>query len=154
MHLNLTNYFNIVKDAINNYFNEENEEVREIVFSKIKQNILIKIYDKIFPELQNNDDKEFYYLTISLSWIEPKHLIESQFRFDNFLSLTNNYFDLIDIEKSPMIKFELIDKIITVQPLEVLSSTEKTKLIKFIEFPLGEEKVLNIGVIYKVTSLY
>ncbi|MCF0238549.1 MAG: hypothetical protein HUK24_08110, partial [Sphaerochaetaceae bacterium] len=57
-------------------------------------------------------------------------------------------------DNNSLLQFELIDKIITVQPLEVLSSTEKTKLIKFIEFPLGEEKVLNIGVIYKVTSLY
>ena len=104
----LTAYFNIIKESIDKYF-LQNEA--EMAFNKIKQNILIKIYDKLFPKEPSNDDLTFHYRTLSLSWVEPHHLNQSKYHFDNFLPITTSYFNLIDNEKSPTAKFEIIDKI-------------------------------------------
>ena len=108
LRLNLIYYFRIIKEHIDKKFDEEEHET---VYKKIKKTILIRIYDKVFPSDPDNDDTSFYYKSISLAWIEPKHLNQPNIFFDNFLPITTKYFKQINNEKSPSGKLEIIGKI-------------------------------------------
>ena len=105
---NLIYYFRIIKEHIAKKFDEEDHEE---VYKKIKKIILIRIYDKIFPNDPDNDDISFYHKSISLAWIEPKHLNQPNIYFDNFLPITTKYFKQINNEKSPSGKLEIIGRI-------------------------------------------
>ena len=105
----LNNYMNILKSKMNKYF-KENE--KNLAFYKINKYILSKIFEKIYPQDYDNDDLLFFYKTISLSWIELKHLrIPNNINVDNFIPITNSFFKQIDYEKSPSCKMEVIGKI-------------------------------------------
>ena len=105
----LNNLINILKVKMLKYFKERE---KELAIYKIKKYILTKIYEKIYPQDYDKDDLLFYYKTISLSWIEPKHLrIPYEINIDNFLPITNSYFKQIDYEKSPSCKMDIISKI-------------------------------------------
>ena len=104
----LINYLNIVKEHLITKFNSE--EINE-VYSKVKKRIMIKLYDKLFPKMENDEDKKFYQQCIRLSWIEPKHLKQENLFIDNFLPITNKYFEQINTEKSAVGKLEILSKI-------------------------------------------
>ena len=104
----LVSYFRIIKEHLKNWFNEKDIEE---VYTKIKKNILVKIYDKIYPKEPDTDDLTLHYQCISLSWIEPKHLNQGNIYFDNFLPITTKYFNQINNEKSPSGKLEVIESI-------------------------------------------
>ena len=105
----LDNYFNILKKKLHKYFIETETD---IAFKKIKKYILSKIYEKIYPRDYDNDDLLFYYKSISLSWIEPKHLkIPMSININNLILVTNNFFKQIDNEKTPSCKMDVIGKI-------------------------------------------
>ena len=105
----LNDFMYNLKFKIHGFF-KENE--KEIAYKKIKKYILTKIYEKIYPQESDNDDLLFYCKAISLSWIEPKHLkISYDINVDNFLPITNDYFEQIDSEKSPSCKMDVIAKI-------------------------------------------
>ena len=105
---NLINYLKIVKEHLINKFNSE--EINE-VYSKIKKRIMTKLYDKLFPKKENVEDEKFYQQCLCLSWIEPKHLKQENLFIDNFLPITNNYFEQINNEKSAVGKLEILSKI-------------------------------------------
>ena len=104
----LINYLNIVKEHLITKFNAE--EINE-VYSKVKKRIMIKLYDKLFPKKANDDDERFYQQCLRLSWIEPKHLKQENLFIDNFLPITNDYFEQINNEKSAVGKLEILSKI-------------------------------------------
>lgn len=105
----LNDYLEILKSKMNKYF-KENE--KNIAFYKLKKYILSKIYEKIYPQDYDNDDLLYYYKAISLSWVEPRHLkIPNDINVDNFIPITNSFFNQIDHERSPSCKMEVIAKI-------------------------------------------
>ena len=105
----LNDYMNILKKKLLKYFKESENE---IAFKKIKKYILSKIYEKIYPRDYDNDDLLFFYKSISLSWIEPRHLkIPININVNNLIIITNSFFKQIDNEKTPSCKMEIIGKI-------------------------------------------
>ena len=104
----LINYLKIVKEHLITKFNEE--EINE-VYSKVKKRIMIKLYDKLFPKKSNDEDEKFYQQCLRLSWIEPKHLKQENLFIDNFLPITNDYFEQINNEKSAVGKLSILSKI-------------------------------------------
>ena len=105
----LNNYMEILKNKMKKYF-KDNE--KNIAFYKLKKYILSKIYEKIYPQDYDKDDLLFYHKTISLSWVEPRHLkIPNDIYVDNFIPITTSFFKQIDYEKSPSCKMEVIAKI-------------------------------------------
>ena len=104
----ISEYFDIIKEYINNKF--DNKE-KEIINIKIQKYIYNYIYYKIFPRETTNEDKIFYNQTLSLSWVEPKHFNQNNIDFSNILKLTNKYIEQIDDEHWPIGKFKLIEKI-------------------------------------------
>ncbi len=81
------------------------------VYAKIKKRILIKLYNKIFPKEPDDDDLTFHFQCLSLSWIKPSHLNLNEMHNDNFIKITTNLFNQMNIEKSYIGKLEIIEKI-------------------------------------------
>ena len=105
----LKDYMNILKKKLHKYFKES--EI-EIAFKKIQKYVMSKIYEKIYPRDYDNDDLLFFYKSISLSWVEPKHLkIPSNIDINNLILITNSFFKQIDKEKTPTCKMDVIGKI-------------------------------------------
>ena len=104
----ISEYFDIIKEYINNKFEDKEKEIINI---KIQKYIYNYIYYKIFPKDPSNDDKIFYNKTLSLSWVEPKHLNQNNIDFSNVLKLTDKYFEQIDDEHWPIGKLKIIEKI-------------------------------------------
>ena len=104
----LSEYFNIIREHLNKKFPEK--EIKN-VHSKIKKRIIIKLYNKIFPKEPDDEDLTFHFKCISLSWIKPKHLNQKEIYNENFIKVTTNLFNQMNIEKSYSGKLEIIDKI-------------------------------------------
>ena len=49
--------------------------------------------------------------TVLLSWVRPHHFKLDKTLLDNFIPITTNYINQLDIEKSPNGKFNIINKI-------------------------------------------
>ena len=105
----LDDYMSLIKKKLQKYFKES--EI-DISFKKVKKYIMSKIYEKIYPRDYDNDDLLFFYKSISLSWVEPKHLrIPPNININNLILVTNSFFKQIDNEKSPSSKMEVIGHI-------------------------------------------
>ena len=104
----LMEYFIIIKEHLVNKFSEN--EIKN-VYSKIKKRILIKLYNKIFPKEPDDDDLTFHFQCLSFSWIKPNHLNINDINNDNFINITTNLFNQMNIEKSYSGKLEIIEKI-------------------------------------------
>ena len=104
----LLNYFQIIKSHLIRHFPEK--DIKN-VYAKIKKRILIKLYNKIFPKEPDDDDLTFHFQCLSLSWIKPSHLNLNEMHNDNFIKITTNLFNQMNIEKSYIGKLEIIEKI-------------------------------------------
>ena len=108
----INNYFDIIKEKIiQKYFLGVNI-YNSLYDEKIKNYIMNKLYDKIYPlEIEEKDTKIFQ-KTISLCWVEPKLFIEKDYIFDIMLPDILNEFKQINIVKSPYQKLKCIKSII------------------------------------------
>ena len=134
----LENYFKIIethfsksinkKDSSNNlsvlsddncFFN--NEEFEKINL-KIKEYIIEKLYEKIFPKNPDFLDNKIYLNSLKLSWTEPKHFLKEQIigkdneniDFKRFIGEMKIIMKNIEKEKVPWKKIEFISKIINI----------------------------------------
>ena len=108
----LLDYFHIVKEHLVTKFNKQ--EIK-IVYPKIKKRIFVKLYNKIFPKEADDDDLTFHYKCLCLSWIQPKHLNNQIYIYnDNFINIISNLFNQMNIEKSYSGKLEIIEKIFNI----------------------------------------
>ena len=95
-------FFNIIKDIFKNNLNKEEKELN-IIFEKVYDYVMSKIYQKIYPQEQDPMDLSLTKKTQIYSWIEPKNLMKDNYNYNFELVLPDitKYFNLIDIEKSP-----------------------------------------------------
>ena len=126
-----------IKGYIPYYFKNNkkklNEEI-EGINDKIMSFFMSNIYDKLFTsEIQENDHK-FYQKCVSFSWIELKDLIgENNLILDNFLPISIQYINEIEIARTPKKKLNLIAKIKRVISDTYLFNTGKS-IIEVDEF--------------------
>ena len=112
----LTNYFNIIKEHLIKKMDlQESQNEFEIITNKIYDYVMEKIFEKIYPTEPYVEDNVIFTQCILVSWVEPKHLIKGKnnYLFDSFLPDVINYFDKIDLEKSPRKKLENMKNIFT-----------------------------------------
>ena len=122
----MTTYFDIIKQHVDIKF--KNEE-KNIANNKIQKFIMESIYDRLFPKEQTKDDISFYFQTLSLFWIEPKHLDLNHINFYNYLEVIAKYFNKLDNEHWPKGKFKLIEKIFNlIENLLVINKMKNSKL--------------------------
>ena len=84
----------------------------ELYKNNIRDYIMNKIYEKIYPLEPHENDAVIYKKTMKLSWVEPNLLINKDYIFDNILPDILNEFNKISEEKSPYKKLNCIKKII------------------------------------------
>ena len=120
-------YFEIIKEKAIKKNVIELKKYDSLYSENIKDYIMNKIYDKIYPLVANDKDNQIFQKTIELSWVEPQLIIKKDYIFDNVLPDILNEFKQINIVKNPFKKLNSIRKI-----MEYINS-----LIKFNE---GEDK--------------
>ena len=108
----LQQYFSLIETTINNREEEFNIGKGKIsIYNNIVDYIFTKIYDKMFPIESSMDDLLIYQNCIRYSWVTLDLLIDKNYVLDNLIPSTNKYFKMLDHEKSPEKKTNLLRKI-------------------------------------------
>ena len=133
----LDNYFKIIETHFSKYIHKDssnnltvlsddnyffsNEEFEKINL-KIKDYIIEKLYEKIFPKNPDFLDNKIYLNCLKLSWTEPKHFLKEQiigknnenFDFKRFIGEMKIIMKNIEKEKIPWKKIEFLSKILNI----------------------------------------
>ena len=105
--LNVPKEINVFFDAVKNHlFNVKKikeEKELTLIYNKIYDYVWSKIYNKLYPKKPDIMDMSLKQKFNLYSWIEPFHLIKENYNynFELILPKITNYFDFINIEKSP-----------------------------------------------------
>ena len=96
-------YFENVKDYLSKVKKISDVNSFNLINEKIYDYTMSKIYNKIFPNEQSNEDMKIYQNCIKLAWVEPKHFIlgKKNYVYDSYLPDAIKNFDLLYSEKSP-----------------------------------------------------
>ena len=105
-------YLKIINNHLKKIYKFSKEDLTEIN-GKIYDYIMLKLYDKLYPQEPSNDENKNYRNTIIYSWTEPKHFIKKQrdSTFKSFLPDIIKYLKLFIKEKSPRKKIENVSNI-------------------------------------------
>ena len=109
----LNNYFEIIQEKIIKSINMTQNQYEAIYKQKVKDYVMTKIYDKIYPSEPSPMDYKIYQKSIDLSWVEPQLLITRDYIFDNMLPDIINEFNKINAMKTPDKKLNSMRKIIS-----------------------------------------
>ena len=112
-----------INQKINNYFEmiQQNLIKNELIPAnqyhslykiKIKDYIMDKIYEKIYPHKPDEKDIEIFKKSKSLLWVEPNQIIKKDYYFDSMLPDILNEFKQINKAKTPYKKLNCIKLII------------------------------------------
>ena len=112
--IKLENYFSLIseQDLMKNE-KKKNEIEYNIIYQKICDYIMEKLYTKIFPIEKSDEDIKINENCAKSSWVEPKHFIQENeiFGFENFLPWGIKNFEQIEKEKIPRKKIECVEEI-------------------------------------------
>ena len=97
----INEFFNIIKNYLVKKIKDENE--LNLIYNKIYDHVWSKIYNKLYPKQSDIMNMSLQQKFNLYSWIEPFHLIKenNNYNFELILPKIINYFEYIDIEKSP-----------------------------------------------------
>lgn len=97
---------------------EDKEKKNYIVISVyeiVTNYIMNRIYDKVFPHEQDQNDYLIYQQCLKLSWVEPNNMVSiPNLNLDNILPRTVGLIKEMDFEKSPEGKLRLVSKVIQI----------------------------------------
>ena len=108
----INNYFSIIKEKIIKKNLLEINKYENYYEEKLKNYIMNKIYEKIYPPEPDEMDNKIFKKTMSLSWVDPHSIIEKDYILDNLLPDILNEFDKIRKAKTPYKKLECLNNII------------------------------------------
>ena len=96
-------FFDAVKNHLINVKKIKEEKELTLIYNKIYDYVWSKIYNKLYPKKPDIMDMSLKQKFNLYSWIEPFHLIKENYNynFELILPKITNYFDFINIEKSP-----------------------------------------------------
>ena len=106
-------FFNAVRSHLINTKKIKDEKEVSLIYDKIYDYVWSKIYNKLYPKQIDIMDMSLQQKFNLYSWIEPFHLIGGNYNYNFELILPKiiNYFDYINIEKSPRKKIMNMDHI-------------------------------------------
>ena len=106
----LIGYFRIIIEYITK---TEDKKESSIIYSKIYDYVMEKLYSKIFPIEPSKSDVKIFQNSVKLSWIELKHLVsdENNYVYERFLPEIFIYINKIFDEKSPRKKFLCLNEL-------------------------------------------
>jgi len=138
---NLNKFFDIIKKYLKYSKKAKDEKSINIIFDKIYDYVMSKIYNKIYPKEEDPLDLTLKKKVDIYSWIEPHNLIKENvnYNFELVLPDITRYFNLIDIEKSPRKKiinmlniFSSINKLLTFQNQAMIGVDNQMPLLNYI----------------------
>ena len=138
---NLNKFFDVIKKYLKNSKKIKDEKSINIIFEKIYDYVMSKIYNKIYPKEEDPLDLSLKKKVDIYSWIEPHNLIKENinYNFELVLPDITRYFNLIDIEKSPRKKiinmlniFSCINKLLTFQNQALIGVDNQMPLLNYI----------------------
>ena len=99
----INGFFSIIKNHLMNVKKIKEEKELNLIYNKIYDHVWSKIYSKLYPKKSDIMDMSLQQKFTLYSWIEPFHLIKenNDYNFELILPKIVNYFNDIDIEKSP-----------------------------------------------------
>lgn len=127
----LGDYFEFIKEYLIKEKKIKDQKLFELINEKIYDFVMSKIYDKIFPKEPSKIDIDIYEKTVSLSWIEPRHIIpeKTNYVYDSFLPDVIKNFSFLEKNKSPRIKFKNMSNIfMSITNLVKFNSTGKNDI--------------------------
>jgi len=134
-------FFNIIKNYLKEGNKAKDEKSINIIFEKIYDYVMAKIYRKIYPNEENAFDLSLQKKIDIYSWIEPNNLIKNNinYNFELVLPDITRYFNSIDIEKSPRKKINnmvnilsSINKLLTFQNQSLIGVDDQMPLLNYI----------------------
>ena len=125
----LNKYFDIIKEKIIKNEKITEEQYDELYQEKIKNYIMNKIFERIYPIEPLVKDTQIFKKATMLTWVEPQIIVEKEYIYDNILPDILNQFKQIHIVKTPLKKLKCIREI-----FELIQS--------LIQFNEGENKTI------------
>ena len=125
----INHYFDIIKEKMLKKENIQASEYEELYQEKIKDYIMNKIYEKIYPLEPLELDTKIFKKSTMLSWVEPQLIVDKDYIYDNILPDILNQIKQIQKVKTPLKKLKCIKQII-----ELIQS--------LIQFNEGENKTM------------
>ena len=106
-------YINLIIGTISKINIVKNESELNIIKSKLRDYIMEKIYDKIFPKEMDTNDSIIYLNSKKLNWVEPKHILKKKYDylFGCFISDVKKYYNLMEIQRCPRKKIFYMEEI-------------------------------------------
>ncbi len=108
----INSYFKIIKDKIIKKDLIKEQKYKDLYEEKIKNYIMNKIYEKIYPSDPSDLDCKFFKKIASLSWVEPFQILKKVYIFDNMLPDILNEFKQINKVKTPYRKLDCCHNIL------------------------------------------
>ena len=108
----IDNYLSLIKNDLKEK-NVDNEKNIGVIYNKIYDYVMEKLYTKLFPKEPDLNDNIIFQNCYKHFWIELPNLIKENknYIFDDYLPDIINYFQQFIYEKSPRIKLLCIKKI-------------------------------------------
>ena len=148
---NLNNFFNIIKNYLKSSKKSKDENSINIIFEKIYDYVMAKLYRKIYPKEENPNDLSLQKKIDIFSWIEPNNLMKKNinYNFELVLPDITKYFNLINIEKSPRKKinnmmniFSSVNKLLTFQNQSLIGVDDQMPLLNYIFIKAKPKKMI------------
>ena len=109
----INTYFDIIKENLTKIKKKMDAKKYEDLYkNNIRDYIMNKIYEKIYPPEPHENDAEIYQKTMKLSWVEPNLIVDKDYIYDNILPDILNEFDKLSEAKSPYKKLNCVKKVI------------------------------------------
>ena len=108
----INNYFALIKEKIIKKGLIKEKKYNELYEEKIKNYIMNKIYEKIYPSEPSEIDIKLFKKITTLSWVEPIQIIKKFYIFDHMLPDILNEFKQINIVKTPYKKLNCCHNIL------------------------------------------
>ena len=95
-------FFTIIKNHLTNVRKIKDEKELNLIYNKIYDHVWSKIYSRLYPNKFDIMDMSLQQKFTLYSWVEPYHFIkDNNYNFELILPKIVNYFNNINIEKSP-----------------------------------------------------
>ena len=99
----INGFFTIIKNHLINVRKIKDEKELTLIYNKIYDHVWTRIYRKLYPKKFDIMDMSLQQKFTLYSWVEPYHFIKenNDYNFELILPKIVNYFNDINIEKSP-----------------------------------------------------
>ena len=107
----MNHYFEFIKTRLIKKENISEEDYDKLYQEKIKDYVMNKIYEKIYPLEPSEIDRNIFKKATMLSWVEPHLVVDKEYIYDNILPDILNQFNKIVKVKTPLKKLKCIREI-------------------------------------------